>query len=561
MRHLLSIAAYAILLMLVGPMGESLAAYNPSTYSVPPGFSTNNPYPAAPFITPMQYGAICNGLSANAAVDTAGINAALAAALSNNYQTVKAGGICALNSSITIGNFTKGFSLDLGGVIEGASFPVKSTWQTATPFFIFGATGGTQTGINLHLQYATGLDANVVEITGSGLSSSTLDIGEANRVNGVIDIESITNVASDNVFTGNLWSGCDNPTTAPTNPNACGYFGIYYNAGSGAGGAQGNLLKTNWIQNFNVAAAIEYNGTLYNGYYGGMEQNGTWNTQLCLTGVSGTFQIGETVTEGIHSGTVLTPAYSWRNGTNCIQILETRASLWYSGVSHTNFTTSGTLTGATSGATATISSILVTDQLFEVAPFDPESFDIVSAHTDSTMDDTVIPVYLGGIVGPLLPTSDIMGKNGSTFGTCFRGLGVHTTGATDELTNCSNNPNAVIFITNGLDTQLGGYDIGSPTNQTLSVANVAPSNGNNPGGTFTIQGSLSNGSGTGGIINICTTNSSASSGFQNTCSTALSFLGGPGHLILATLLPTSAPSNHCALWSNSGVVTQVTPCP
>lgn len=409
--------------------------------------------------------------------------------------------------------------------------PTKTDWRTGwTPFFTIGASGGTQNDLYFKIGYAAGAlnltsgtpptDATVFRITGAGVSTSTFDVN-AQYVNGVIEIDNITNVASDNVFTGNLWSGCAQPASAPTNKQACGNYGVYSVPGSSAGGAQGNIIRTGWIQNFNMGGVIENDATFFTGYFGGLEQNGTWTTQVCMTGISGTFQIGEMVTEGSTSGVVETPTYAWRNNQLCMQVIETNVTMWYSGISHTNFINSGTLTGSTSGATGTISATLVVDQLYGVSPYDPESFDIVSAHTDTQMDDIATPVYLGGVVGPLLATSDIAGKNGSTFNTCFRGVGLHTTGGAVELQNCSVNLSTSVAVFGSGGIKVGGYDSASPSAQTISVPNVAAGNGNAASPVTTIQGSLSNGAGCGGDIDFATTNGAASSGTQNSATTGL----------------------------------------
>jgi hypothetical protein len=73
--------------------------------------------------------------------------------------------------------------------------------------------------------------------------------------------------------------------------------------------------------------------------------------------------------------------------------------------------------------------------------------------------------------------------------------------------------------------QLGNADTASPVAQTLSVQSVAAGNANTAGATWTLQGSLSNGSGGGDII-IKTTLSSAASGTQNAAANVLTLKGG-----------------------------------
>lgn len=73
--------------------------------------------------------------------------------------------------------------------------------------------------------------------------------------------------------------------------------------------------------------------------------------------------------------------------------------------------------------------------------------------------------------------------------------------------------------------RFGQADAASPVAQSVVVQNVVAGNTNVAGATFTIQGSLSNGSG-GGDILIKTTLSTAASGTQNTAATAMTFQGG-----------------------------------
>lgn len=72
---------------------------------------------------------------------------------------------------------------------------------------------------------------------------------------------------------------------------------------------------------------------------------------------------------------------------------------------------------------------------------------------------------------------------------------------------------------------LGAADAASPVAQTFGVQGVVAGNGNTAGATWTIQGSLSNGSG-GGDVNFNTTLSNAASGVQNTGALALRLKGG-----------------------------------
>lgn len=74
--------------------------------------------------------------------------------------------------------------------------------------------------------------------------------------------------------------------------------------------------------------------------------------------------------------------------------------------------------------------------------------------------------------------------------------------------------------------QLGPADAASPVAQTLQVQNVVAGSTNTAAVTWTLQGSLSNGSGGGGNIVLQTTKSTASSGVQNTALAGITILGG-----------------------------------
>lgn len=528
-------------------LSSASAQYNPSVFSEPKEFSTGytNPYPSAPFITPQMYGAVCNGSTSNATADTAGLQAAINAMLANTkYQTLATGGTCALNSTITINNFPRSVNISLGGVIEGPSFPAAGAWNTATSFFTVGSTGGQQVGIHLHIGWATGLDADVLHIGASGLGNSSFDFQDVQYVNGVAKVSGNTNVVDQVRFLGDGWLGCINPQTNPQ----CGNFGIYFQPGSGT--AQGSFVNTNWISNFNYGGVIEQNTTLFTSYNGGFESNGEWTSQLCLTGISGTFQEGETVTESSAHGILETVVYPWHPNNSCVQVIETKNTSWVSGAAHSNFTTSGTLTGSTSGATATISTILVVNQLFGISPYNPESFDIIKGQPLATVaQDKVWNVYTGGIIGPNLASDDLVYGNGSTFTTCFRGVGLHTTGGTLEFQNCSIDPQLTNFTASGSGIGLGGYDVASPTQQFITAQSVLAGNANVTVPDLTITGAKSTGSGVGGVT-IATTRNNASNTAQNITAPALTVRGG-SQLLQFDSANSFTTADHCGSLAGS----------
>lgn len=98
-------------------------------------------------------------------------------------------------------------------------------------------------------------------------------------------------------------------------------------------------------------------------------------------------------------------------------------------------------------------------------------------------------------------------------------------GSIELLTTGSANP---VFLSNpaAATWQLGQLDAASPVAQMLQVQSVVAGNGNTAGATWTLQGSLSNGSGGGGNIMLATTQSTAASGTQNTALAGITIVGG-----------------------------------
>lgn len=98
----------------------------------------------------------------------------------------------------------------------------------------------------------------------------------------------------------------------------------------------------------------------------------------------------------------------------------------------------------------------------------------------------------------------------------------------------TNNASTIFFRNGGTSLfspasnklQIGAADAASPAAQTLLVQNVVAGNANTAAATWTLQGSLSNGSGGGGNIVISTTQSIAASGTQNTALAAVTIIGG-----------------------------------
>ena len=84
----------------------------------------------------------------------------------------------------------------------------------------------------------------------------------------------------------------------------------------------------------------------------------------------------------------------------------------------------------------------------------------------------------------------------------------------------------------------GAVDAAAPTAQSLQVQNVVAGNTNTAGATFTIQGSLSNGSGGGDVV-VNTTLSTAASGTQNAAAAAMTFKGGTQDCIAGGFLGSS----------------------
>jgi len=372
-------------------------------------------------ISPEFFGARCRQIAADGTVDTSGMLAAVAAAHNNGYLSIKTKGVCALNSTIDLSNFSQTINIDLGGVIEGSTFPPIPSWTGATSFFTIGGSGGGQVSINLSIGYTTGLDADVIHITGPGSAGgSKFFVGYASQVNGVIYVYGNTSPVSVNQFAGNYWIGCVNP-----NINSCGNFGILLYPG--AQPAESNIVSTNWISNFDYGGVIEGNGASFTSFLGAMESNGQWDSQICSTGTITGFALGDTVAQGVSRGIVLSPSYTYQNHF-CIAVQETKNV----SSSRSNFTVGQVLTdGANS---FTIFSILTVNQVTN-----PESFDIVSNNPNPTQDIIHAP-YLGGKIGPNIPTDIVIGTNQASTTTCLKGVGVSTTGGTINLGNCAIDP-------------------------------------------------------------------------------------------------------------------------
>ena len=100
--------------------------------------------------------------------------------------------------------------------------------------------------------------------------------------------------------------------------------------------------------------------------------------------------------------------------------------------------------------------------------------------------------------------------------------------------------------------QHGAANAASPVAQTLQAQSVAAGNANTAGVNWTQQGSLSNGSGLGGLILFNISNSVAASGSQNTATTRFSIgpSGGKYPIVAVASLPTCDATNE---GSNYGV--------
>lgn len=124
---------------------------------------------------------------------------------------------------------------------------------------------------------------------------------------------------------------------------------------------------------------------------------------------------------------------------------------------------------------------------------------------------------------------------------------------------------SVLTVTNALLTgptagvlQLGAANAASPVAQTLQVQSVAAGNANTAGVNWIHQGSLSNGSGLGGLMLFNISNSNAASGTQNTATTRFSIgpSGGKYPVVTVANLPTCDATNE---GSNYGVSDALAP--
>lgn len=108
----------------------------------------------------------------------------------------------------------------------------------------------------------------------------------------------------------------------------------------------------------------------------------------------------------------------------------------------------------------------------------------------------------------------------------------------------------------------GGADVASPQAQTIAAAGVSAGHANTAAPTFTLAGSLSNGSGGGGDFILQTTQSSAGSGVQNTPATALTLKGGTQAVVTAAARGDSgygyaAPTTGGTVTLGAGVYNQI----
>lgn len=116
-------------------------------------------------------------------------------------------------------------------------------------------------------------------------------------------------------------------------------------------------------------------------------------------------------------------------------------------------------------------------------------------------------------------------------GSNVSGMAISPAGYLTVSSGGSNN----IFINPGSTISvLGSSDGSSAVNVSIHVQNIVAGNANTASGTLTIQGALSNGSGTGGDIIFTTTNNSAGSGVQNTASEAIRFTAGTHNIKFRT---------------------------
>jgi fibronectin-binding autotransporter adhesin len=201
-----------------------------------------------------------------------------------------------------------------------------------------------------------------------------------------------------------------------------------------------------------------------------------------------------------------------------------------------------TLTQPATGSTLTIADgkTLTASNTVTLTATDGSSLAIGTGGTLGTA--AFVNTGTSGATVPLLGGANTFSANTTFSGTnnTFSGAAVTAIQVTSNSGGIRfrNDTNTVFRAAAAATYAFGAVDAAAPTAQSLQVQNVVAGNTNTAGATFTIQGSLSNGSGGGDVV-VNTTLSSAASGTQNTAATAMTFKGGTQDCIAGGFLGSS----------------------
>jgi len=201
-----------------------------------------------------------------------------------------------------------------------------------------------------------------------------------------------------------------------------------------------------------------------------------------------------------------------------------------------------TLTQPATGSTLTIADgkTLTASNTVTLTATDGSSLAIGTGGTLGTA--AFVNTGTSGATVPLLGGANTFSANTTFSGTnnTFSGAAVTAIQVTSNSGGIRfrNDTNTVFRAAAAATYAFGAVDAAAPTAQSLQVQNVVAGNTNTAGATFTIQGSLSNGSGGGDVV-VNTTLSSAASGTQNTAAAAMTFKGGTQDCIAGGFLGSS----------------------
>jgi hypothetical protein len=354
-------------------------------------------------VTPEMWNARGNGTTD----DTSAVQACINALVPNSARTQCSGSLSyAISSTISISGVPYGDQIYLGQVVP-KGYTLPASWHSAPALFTI---SGGEAGITLHVNTiiaggsGTGGSANysvdVLHITGAGAGLSTFEFDTVEQANIVAKISSITNPSSSNLFIGQSWFSNN--------------LGAWVQ-GNGAP-AEGEIFSVNFIDSNNYGGLYFTDGSHFNNVQSQLDFNGVSLTQVLVSSYSGctpglTFH--DTTTSA--TGEVLATYPSQSPSGNVILVIETT----FSTGGHSNFATGNAITCGS--LSTTISNLFTTNQSSN-AQYD----DVIQNYQSDPFSKTVINApYLGGAVGNLLFTNNIIGGNGATTYNNFAAQGLN----------------------------------------------------------------------------------------------------------------------------------------